>query len=499
MADTTTTERVDLGGRTLRGHTAHGTLVNAAFLVGLDSLGFVKGFIVAGFLTTGDYGVWGILVVALGTLLLLKQVGIADKYIQQDEPDQRLAFQKAFTLELVLSAAFAVLLIALLPLVALVYGEHKLIAPGLALILLIPAGVLQTPTWVFYRRMQFVRQRTLQAIDPLVAFVVTVALAVAGAGYWALVWGAVAGAWAGAIAAVLASPFPLRLRWDRGTLREYAGFSWPLLITGASGMIIAQTSILVGEHELGLAGAGAITLASTIAIYADRVDGVVTATLYPAICAVRDRTELLFETFVKSNRMALMWGVPFGVGVALFADDLVSYAIGERWRAAVGLIEAFGLMAAANHLGFNWSAFYRARGETRPLAVVTSLTMVVFVAVAIPLLAAHGLDGLAIGMGITTAAALGLRTVYLVRLFPGFQMTRHAVRAIAPTVPAAVAVLAVRWIPGVHRSAGLAVAELALYLAVTVAATLALERPLLREIAGYLRGGRATGQPRVAT
>ena len=41
--------------------------------------------------------------------------------------------------------------------------------------------------------------------------------------------------------------------------------------------------------------------------------------MYPAICAVQDRLELLRESFVKSNRLALMWAMPFGVGIALFA------------------------------------------------------------------------------------------------------------------------------------------------------------------------------------
>ena len=39
-----------------------------------------------------------------------------------------------------------------------------------------------------------------------------------------------------------------------------------------------------------------------------------TNTLYPAICAVRDRKDVLFEAFVKSNRLALMWALPFGFG-----------------------------------------------------------------------------------------------------------------------------------------------------------------------------------------
>ena len=112
---------------------------------------------------------------------------------------------------------------------------------------------------------------------------------------------------------------------------------------------------------------------------------------------MRDRRDLLLESFVKSNRLALMWGFPFGVGVALFGADLVHFVIGDRWAGAIVLIQAFGLMAAA--------------------------------------------------------------------------------------------VLAVRVIEGSGRGPALALAEVALYIAVTAAATILLERALLREVARYLRGG----------
>ena len=131
-----------------------------------------------------------------------------------------------------------------------------------------------------------------------------------------------------------------------------------------------QVLIFAGEYELGLAGAGMIGLASSIRAYGDRVDAIVTQTLYPAICAVRDRKDVLFEAFVKSNRLGLMWGMPFGIALALFADDLVEFVYGDEWEPAVGLIQAFGLTAAINHIGYNWTAFFRARGETKPIGVM---------------------------------------------------------------------------------------------------------------------------------
>ena len=477
--------RLAAGG--LRRRVARGSIVNAGFTVALQGLAVLKGFLVAVFLTPGEYGVWTILLISLGTLLWLRQVGISDKYIQQDEERQDIAFQKAFTLELAFTGAFTLLLCAALPLISMIYGEPRLIAPGLVVAAAVPAWAFASPLWVYYRRMEFLKQRSLSAVEPVVTFAVTIGLAAAGVGYWSLVIGVATGTWAGALAAVAASPFKLKLRYDRGTLREYVGFSWPLLVQGGAGVVVAQGSILVGNAVAGVAAVGLMGLAVGIANYARRANEIVTLTMYPAICAVKDRADLLFESFVKSNRLALMWAVPFGVGLALFADDLVTHGIGEQWRAAVPLLQAFGLIVAFDHLGFNWAAYFRARGDTRPLAVVALIAVASFVAAPVPLMIVAGLDGFALGMAVHALVAVTARTFFLTRLFPGFKIAVHALRAIAPTVPAVASVLALRFIEGADRGLGTVIGELLAYAAVTVAAAALLERSLIREVLAYLR------------
>jgi PST family polysaccharide transporter len=239
----------------------------------------------------------------------------------------------------------------------------------------------------------------------------------------------------------------------------------------------------VAELELGLAGVGAVALASSIVAYTGRVDQVVTATLYPAICRVADRPLALAEAFVKSNRLAVSFGLPFGVGLSLFAEALITDVLGDRWLPALGLLQAFALVAAADQLGFNWTAFYRALGRTRPIAVVNVVRAVVFCAVALPLLLSDGLRGLAIGMAVTTAAGFVLRCWFITRLFPAAPLGREGLRALLPTALGAAAV----WAGG----RGDAAAELVLFVAVVAAATWVLQRALLREAAGYLARRRA--------
>ncbi|MEA2241544.1 MAG: hypothetical protein QOD24_1100, partial [Solirubrobacteraceae bacterium] len=327
----------------------------------------------------------------------------------------------------------------------------------------------------------------LQVLDPVTGIVIAVALLVAGWNYWALIVGVVAGAWVGAIVSLRASPFRLGWAFDRETLRSYASFSWPLFFAGMSGIVVGQGLLIVGEAELGLAGVGIIALASTISQYSDRADQAITQTIYPTICAVKDRADLLFEGFVKSNRLALMWGAPFGLGLALFAEDLVRFGIGERWRPGIGLMQAIGIAVAIHQIGFNWDAFYRARGDTKPVGIAAAIAIVAFVAIALPLLAADGLRGLAIATLLVEGVNFALRMFFLRRLFPSFRFLRHTARALLPSVPAVAIVVALRLAFGTEDTLAAAIAMLVLYIVTTLAATALLERRLLREIVAYVR------------
>lgn len=474
-------------GSGLRIRAARGTIVNAIFLTGVNTLALVRGFLVAAFLTTTEYGVWGVVLVVLATLQFLRQIGIGDKYIQQDEPDQQVAFRKAMTLELAIAGVGLLAGLALVPAMAAIFGTPEILAPALVALLVVPAYALQAPLWVFYRELDFVRQRKLQAVDPVLGFLIAVGLLIAGAGYWALIVGIVVGAWAGAFVSLRANPYGLGLAFDRETLRAYASFSWPLVLAGGAAVVVGQGLLVVGEATLGLAGVGIIALASVISQYSDRADQAITQTIYPTICAVKDRADLLYEAFVKSNRLALMWGAPFGFGLALFAEDLVQFAIGERWRPGIGLMQAIGVAVAVHQIGFNWDAFYRALNRTRPVGVAAGIAIVAFLGIALPLLAVEGLRGLAIATLLVEGVNFAVRMFYLRRIFPSFRFIRHAARALLPSVPAVALVAGLRLVLGEEATLAAALAMFGLYVLVTLAATAVLERRLLKEILAYLR------------
>jgi O-antigen/teichoic acid export membrane protein len=478
----------------LRAATARGGVVNAAFLSGAEALVLVQGLLATALLGPDAIGLYGIVTTTAMTIVALRRVGIDEAFVQQAAADEEAEFQRAFTVELALDVIAALAIAACAPVLAAVYDDDRLLPLTLAVAYLPLAFGLQAPQWVFFRRMDFVRLRLLQVIVPLVTVAVTVPLLLAGVGVWALVIGPACAHVAAVAAALRASPYRLRLRPDREAARRYLRFSWPIAVSAAAALAVAQGQVAVFGLDQGLAAAGWITLAATLTRYVDRADQILATTVYPAIVRIRDRPAVLEETFAKSNRLALMWAFPFGAALALFGADLVHFVLGDEWEGAVVLIGGLAVATALQQLGYNWFAFYRARGEPWPQAWEAGAFAGAFAACAVPGALVWGSWGFVAGRLVCTAAALVVRRVYVRRLLPGIRLGALAVRGAVPVLAATAPVLAVRltlW--GGERRLAQAVAELALWLAALVLATRRLERGLLGELWGYLRPGAPAG------
>ncbi|HEX8086141.1 MAG TPA: oligosaccharide flippase family protein [Solirubrobacteraceae bacterium] len=466
----------------LRARTVRGALVTGVFLAAIDVLVVAQGLIVTRLLGPELIGLYGIVTVTTMTVIALKRVGIDEAYVQQESSSEE-EFQRAFTLELGTSVVFALLLCALAPVVAAVYGDSRLLGLMLATAYLPLAFALLAPLWVFFRRMDFARQRALQAVQPAVSFAVTVPLAASGFGVYSLVVGPLAGYVVAVLVTLVVSPFGLALRWDRAAARRYLGFSVWILVATVATLVVQQGQVLAFDLSEGLRWVGFLTLAVTVTRYVDRADQIVTATIYPAIAAIKGRTATLEELFVKSNRATLLWVLPFCVGLVLFAPDLVSFVVGEEWRDAEILIQGLAVAGLLQHLGFNWFSFYRAHGDTRPPAVEAVVVVVAFAVLAVPALVVWGAWGFVAGRVASVLVGLAVRARYVRRMLPRASVRGILGPALPPLLVAtslAVGLRVALW--GGARPGWQAAVEVALFLVAFAALALPRERALLAEL-----------------
>ena len=104
-------DRLDFPRGELRRRIVRGTLINAVALGVVDLLVLAQGLIVTRLLGPEAIGLYGIVTVTTMTSSSLKRVGVDEAFVAQDEADQELEFQRAFTLELAISAVFALMLL----------------------------------------------------------------------------------------------------------------------------------------------------------------------------------------------------------------------------------------------------------------------------------------------------------------------------------------------------------------------------------------------------
>jgi PST family polysaccharide transporter len=240
----------------LRVRTARGGVVNAAFLSGAELLVLGQNLLATALLGPGQIGLYGIVTTTAMTIVALRRVGIDEAFVQTDAADEEAEFQRAFTVELALGVLAALAVAALAPLLAAAYDDDRLLALTLAVTYLPLGFALQAPQWVFFKRMEYVRLRTLQAIVPLGTVVVAVPLLLAGVDVWALVIGPFCGNLAAVIVAWRASPYRIRLRPDREAFGRYLRFTWPVFVTSAVALLVAQGQIAVFGLDDGLVAAG---------------------------------------------------------------------------------------------------------------------------------------------------------------------------------------------------------------------------------------------------
>jgi O-antigen/teichoic acid export membrane protein len=480
-------ERLAFPREELRRRTVRGALTNALFLGGAEILVLAQGLIVTALLGPRAIGLYGIVTTTATTVVALRRVGIDEGFVQQAEERQEEEFQRAFTLELMVGAAFSLVLVLAAPIITLAYGDDRLLLLMLAVAYLPTAFALQAPTWIFFRRMDFVRVRSLQALVPVVTFCVAVPLVIAGVGVWSLVIGPLAGNVVAASAAIALSPYRMRLRLDREARRRYLRFSWPIFASSAALLLVQQGQVFAFDQHGGLAAAGFVTLAFTLTRYADRADQIIATTIYPAICVVRNQAETMREIFVTSNRVALSWVLPFCAGFVLFGPDLVRIVLGHEWRGAVPLLQGLAGAAAIQQLGYNWFTFYRAIGDSTRQAVESVVVAASFLGLAVPGLFVWGVWGFVGGRIAGALAAFVVRRHYVRRLLD-VELVTVAARAALPVVGGVLAALAVRAVLGSGpRTTGQAVAELVLFLGVTAALTWVTERGMLRDLLSTVR------------
>ena len=303
--------------------------------------------VVARLLTPADYGLTGMVAVYTGFTLLLCEAGLSAALLRRDHTRPVAEAQLGGFAALLGVGGWIVSMLLSAP-IAHFFGQpavRQLVM--VASIGFIPRGLAVLPRGILTRELDFRRLAWIDGAEVLGGALITLSLALSGAGVWSLVGGTLSGAFIGAIGAFVLSP--QRLAWPRRfeTIANEVRFGSKVLGSQLAWYVYSNADFAVVGWLLGPRTLGAYTIAWTLAnIPVDRVSSLVSR-VAPAYFAAlsQDRRELRRHFLHLTEGLALIT-FPACVGMALVADDLVAVVLGPNWDAAVLPLIVLALMAA---------------------------------------------------------------------------------------------------------------------------------------------------------
>lgn len=474
-----------LGKRAVRG-----VIITAVVGVTWELLRAFAGLLTARFLRPADFALAAIAISA--TLIAPNLLAFnIDKRLVQVLEDPGDAYDYGFSLMVWLAFAYAAIA-ALAGLVASRLYNDPLILPlcavlgvqGFTLAASLPAVYLQ-------REMRWWRQRLIITAGPLAGVLVTLALAIAGAGAWAVILGTVTiGIVSGGMLWIQAPRRPrFRLHVPREALHFFLSFGWPLWAAGMVAVIAGNGLVLEVKLGLGIATLGLFRVAINLGDRIDTAESIIASVLLPVLSRTRDM-ERLRRAFILTSRIVLVWAIPTGIGLALFADDITRYVLGPRWTAIVPLLRVEGIGETLNAIGTLYLSYYMVIGDNRPslwLGLQINLMMLAMIGVLTPF---YGFNGLLVALVVAAVFGLFQRRRYIKKLFPGIPVLRTALPIFSAGVLAALAVLGLERQFGMQSPAGLAV-RLVCFLGLFGVIAFFLERKAVAEAIALVRDSRS--------
>ena len=287
-------------------------------------------------LTPDDYGLMAMTMAFIGIFALMGDFGIGKAIIQAQELSKS-QLRQAFTINIISCLSFFCLFVAVAPVIADFFDEPRVVV-------LVQAVACQHLIMIFHtlpfalssRRMLFKEREKVQFYTAVITSVITIAMAAAGLGVWALILGHLFMRLALAIGYNLIAPCWV---WPALNFRGFAG------IAGFGGIatvndvlryfvnIFANISIgrLLSKVDLGV-----FSVARNLAnLPSDKIGELLNHLGLSSFAKLQNEPAVAGQYLHKSTQLASMVLFPMYLGMCAIAPELIPLVLSDKWIVAI--------------------------------------------------------------------------------------------------------------------------------------------------------------------
>ncbi len=392
-----------------------GFLWVVASQAGLQLTRAVVAIIVARQLTPAEYGLAALALVFASLVLVFSDLAMGASLIQR-KVLSAVDRDTAFWITVVGGVIFTGVGYLLAGPIASLYGEPEAKPLLMALSATFVISALgATQQSLMLRDMDFRRIEVLPMFGAVAGGVAGVALAVTGAGAWAIICQQLAAVTATTLLVWVRSQWRPRFAFSMQSLRDLGGFSAYML--GHRMLFYLQSNadrFLIGRF-LGTASLGVYAVSyNTIVQPAARLGGPLQRVFSPAFSRIQDEPERIAATWARVSRILAAMTVPALAGLIVVAPDFVPVVLGEHWNSAVPVVQVLALVGIVQALQSLHMDILMARGRGKTILrfsiVMCGAHMIAFIAGL-----NFGVEGVAVSYALSTLLVETFLTVLAAR------------------------------------------------------------------------------------
>lgn len=320
---------------TIGGRTARGGVVTMASHGLKFAISIIATAILARLLSPNDYGLIGMVAVATNFVVMFKDMGLELATVQKAEISSR-QISTLFWVNLSLSVGTMIVLMLLAPAVSWFYGDSRLTTITIvSAIGFVIGGLTVQHEALLKRQMRFMALSAIALVAMIAGYVVGIAFAWYGFGYWALVLSQLAVLTADAILVWIACGWrPGLPRRDTG-VRSMLSFGGNITAYGTVNYFSKNADNLLigkfwGAQPLGLYNKAA----QLVGLPTDQVHEPVMAVAVPALSRLAHDPERYRKAYLRIMEKVLMLVMPAVALLIVSSDWIISIVLGAQWKEA---------------------------------------------------------------------------------------------------------------------------------------------------------------------
>jgi O-antigen/teichoic acid export membrane protein len=312
---------------------------------------------------------------------LLQDMGILQAYVQRPLPAAG-DLSTLFWGTSLLGAVLSIVLFALAPSIAGAFNQAAL-APVLATmapVLFLQATAL-APSAELERELRFGPIALRRTIGSITGGLTAIALALAGAGAFALVARVLVDATVGTVLLWASVRWMPRLTFSPKRFWEYARFGLPVAGARFLETVQSRSDDLLIARFLGPASLGIYSVAYQLfRILVEVITGSASQVLSPAFARLQHERSRLLSAYYRAVRLTALVTVPIFAGAAAIAGPLITLVFGPQWDDAIPVLQILAVLGIVQSIRYYDAALLIAIGRPKIGLVVRALTVTLTVA-----------------------------------------------------------------------------------------------------------------------